>query len=360
MSWNDPHPGSPESPRRWVAVVCVAVLVVALAAWVGCLAAGDSARAWRALLVNFVYFAPLAGGIAIWPAIVMISRGTWMGPAQGPALAAVAFAPVSLIAYLGLCIGVAHWAPWLRAEGLPNRAWLNAPFLLVRDGVALAAFWGVAWLFAVRARAGRPVGLGVAAILAYSVAFSLIGFDLVMALDPHWYSTLFGGYFFMSGIYSGMAAWILTVLARRAGATPDRLHDLGNLLLAFSLITAYLMYSQVLPIWYENLPQETRYVAPRLNFGTWRPVGVGLLATFYLGPLALLLTRWSKRTGWFLGGVAGLVLVSHWVERWWLVAPTTRGAVAPGLADGSIAAAFLAALLLSLRLGSRQTAEANT
>ncbi len=335
---------------------CAGVFVGALLLWGWCLGAGDADRAWRALLVNFVYFTPLAAGVATWPAVVMLSRGGWLGPARRAALAAVAFAPVSLVAYLALCLGVSHWAPWLHARELPNRAWLNAPFLLVRNGVALGVFWALAWWFAARARTGRPVRLGIAVILAYATAFSLLGFDLVMALDPFWYSSLFGGYFFMSGMYGGMAAWTLAVLVRRMGATPDRLHDLGNLLLAFSLITTYLMFSQLLPIWYENLPQETRQVAPRLNFAAWQPVGVGLLATFYLGPLVLLLTRWSKRTGWFLGAVAGLVLASHWVERWWLVAPTTGGPASPGLADGSMAAAFLAALVLSLGLGSPRLA----
>jgi hypothetical protein len=349
MSSNDPQPGQGARSRRGLFIACVGVLGVGLGAWGGCLAAGDAARAWRALLVNFVYFTPLAAGLATWPAVVMASRGAWMGPARRLALAAVGFAPVSLAAYLALCLGVEHWAPWLHAEDLPNRAWLNAPFLLTRDGVALAVFWGLAWRFAVRARTGRPIRLAIAVILAYAIAFSLIGFDLIMALDPHWYSTLLGGYVFMTGMYGAAAAWTLLVIVRRTGATPDRLGDLGNLLIAFSLIASYLMFSNLLPIWYENLPHETRYVAPRLNFATWQPVGVALLVVVYLGPLALLLPRGLKRTAWYLGAVAGLVLVGLWVERWWLVVPTLGGPPTPGVADASLAAAFLAALVLALR-----------
>jgi hypothetical protein len=97
--------------------------------------------------------------------------------------------------------------------------------------------------------------------------------------------------------------------------------DLGNLIIAFSLLTAYMMFSQLLPIWYENLRHEVRFVMPRAYGPNWTTVSAGLLATVYLGPLAMLLWRRVK-TGRGLAVVAGIVLAGMWVERWWLVTPT--------------------------------------
>ena len=84
-----------------------------------------------------------------------------------------------------------------------------------------------------------------------------------MALDPHWYSLLFGGYFFISGMYIAVAAWVAPSATVDDRSTPDHLHDLGKLVVAFSLLTTYMMYSQLLPIWYENLPEEIRFLVPR-------------------------------------------------------------------------------------------------
>ena len=120
--------------------------------------------------------------------------------------------------------------------------------------------------------AGRPVALACWLAFAYCAVFTLLGFDMVMALDPHWFSTLFGGYFFVSGLYAALAAWTLITALRSAAPDKERLHDLGKLMVAFSLLTVYMMYSQLLPQWYENLPNE---VALRRAAPAFRAVGLG-------------------------------------------------------------------------------------
>ena len=174
-----------------------------------------------------------------------------------------------------------------------------------------------------------------------------------MALDPVWFSTLFGGYFFISGMYAAVTCWALLSVLHPA-RTPDRLHDLGKLVVAFSLMTTYLAYSQLLPIWYENLPQEVRFPLPRMRFGGWQLVSIGLLATVYLGPLVVLLTRWAKRTPRFLGAVTMLLLLGMWLERWWLVEPTFEPAARLGVPELAMGAAFLGALGLAMEEGRRR------
>jgi len=177
-----------------------------------------------------------------------------------------------------------------------------------------------------------------------------------MALDPRWFSSLFGGYFFISGMYIAVAAWTFLAV-RRPGVTRDQCSDLGKLIVTFGLLTTYLMFSQLIPIWYENLPAEVRFVVPRMNFRQWQWVSIALLGIIYLGPLVFLLTRWSKKTPRFLQAVAFAVLVGMWVERWWLVAPTFNRHIVFGPTEVAITTAFLAAFAFSVLLADRKNSK---
>jgi hypothetical protein len=360
MSWSDDkrprRAPSAGSGQAWT-LACAALAAAGLAGWLVYALTIDPERAWRALLVNFVFFTPLAIGMVVWSAIVILSRGQWAEPIKDSALCGVVLAPVSLIAYGALWIGKTHWAGWLKLKSLPQGTWLDSSFVFVRDGLGLLLLWGLALWFARRRRQERPLVLGGVLAFAYSMIVSLMAFDLVMALDPLWYSTLFGGYFFISGLYASVAAWTLTAILQQPTLHRERLQDLGKLIVTFSILTTYLMYSQLLPIWYENLPRETRFVAPRLQNAEWRFVSTWLLAVIYLGPLVVLLTRWSKRTPRFLGAVALAVLIGLWIERWWLVTPALGGRAQLGLVELSITAAFTSAFVFGIqryrRLASR-------
>jgi hypothetical protein len=337
------------SRRRPAArLIWAAVLIVGAVGWLAYVLAGDADRAWRALLINFVYFTPLAAGLAVWPAVVTASRGRWMGQLQSTAAAGVGFAPASMLAFVILFLGRNHWAGWLCQSDLANNWWLNEPFLFLRDAVALAVIWLLAWLFGRQSRQSRQTKMAGWLILTYAVVFTLIAFDMVMALDPHWFSTLFGGYFFVSGMYAAAAAWTLMSLRSQPGPDVRQKHDLGKLIVALSLLTAYMMFSQLIVLWYENLPHEVRFVIPRLSHGPWRLVSAALLATIYLGPLVYLLSRWSKLNARPLGIAAAAVLIGLWMERWWLVTPTLGGELTIGGVEVCITAAFVAAWVLSM------------
>jgi Ni/Fe-hydrogenase subunit HybB-like protein len=313
-----------------------------LLVWLFLLRGDDPGRAWRSLLINFLFFSSLSAGLVVWPALVRTCNGRWQEQLEHLAGAGIAFSIPSLVALVALWIGSPGWAPWYQ-KSLHQGLWLDNSFLFGRDLAALLIFWGLA-LYYLRQR-GRGEGsfCGVALTLVYCLVFSLLGFDLVMALDPQWYSNLAGGYFFISGLYIAITGWAL-LASRHPGASPDQLHDLGKLMVAFSLMTTYLMYAHLLPFWYENLPQEIRFLVPRMNFQPWKSVSYLLLCLVYFGPLVLLLTERAKRDRRILGAVTLLVLVGLWLERWWLVAPTFDPALRLGLSELSLAAAFLGVL----------------
>ena len=331
------------------------LLALGAVMWIFSLVGGESVRAWHAFLVNFLFFTPLAAGLVVWTAIVMASRGTWMGPAEEVAALGQAFALPSLAALLLLWAGSSAWAPWPRLDP-HQRIWLDTTFIFARDFLALAVFWGTALRYRRRRRLLEDKSAAAVLVLVYCLTFSLLGFDLVMALDPHWVSSLFGGYFFISGLYIAMAAWTL-IIAWRGRVEKERLHDLGKLLLAFSILTTYMMYCQLIPIYYENLPQETRFLIPRLNYQPWRTVSMFLAGVVFVGPLFLLLTVWAKRNRRYLGSVAGLILVGMWVERWWLVAPTLEPRMSLGLPEAGAALLFLGVLGMCLQVFCRRREE---
>ena len=328
------------------------ILILGAAVWLACALGADAPRAWRALLVSFIYFTPMAAGMAVWPAVARVARGQWAGPAERSAFAAVAFAPVSLAAFAGLWIGRDSWAGWTHYADLENAAWVNTPFIFAREAVALVFIWVLIAWFVRRAGRERCRRFAAWTIFAYCIVFSLVALDFVMALDPHWASALFGVYFFVSAMYAGEAAWTLASLVHRRTDTRRR-HDLGKLIVAFSLLTTYMMFSQLVVIWYGNFPEEVRFVIPRLRFDRWGGVSAALLAVVYLGPLVLLLVRRSKLSAGYLAAVALAVLAGLWLERWWLVTPTLGGEMTLGLPELSITAAMAAALVLAIALFDR-------
>lgn len=318
------------------------LVVAGLVLWLFTLSSTGAERAWLALLVNLLYFGPLGAGLVAWLGIIALSRGKWAGDYHHLAGLGIMVSPPSLLAVTALWLANAHWAPW-NGRDLVQGAWLNTSFLLARDLLSLVLFWLAAWFFLSRRRQNRGGGWGDALfVLLYGAVFSLMGFDLVMALDPAWHSSLFGGYFAVSGLYTAVAA-LAFMAAWQHHPHPAFLHDIGKLMVAFSLLTAYLMYSQLLPIWYENLPGETSFVFTRLQLRPASVLSGLLLGAVYLGPLVLLLTVWAKKNRYVLGLVSGLILFGMWLERWWLVLPTLAPGSSPGLADAGMALAFLGA-----------------
>lgn len=321
-----------------------------LVIWFFMLSGVDAPRVWRGFLINYLFFTSLAAGLVVWPAIVVAAYGSWMKPVEYIGRTGISFAVPSLIALVVLWTGSAHWAPWIDAPE-DKQWWLNNTFLFARNVVAQIIFWVVAiWFMQKRKSKTARVAAGWL-VFTYAVTFSLVGFDFVMALEPEWYSMMIGGYFFISGLYLAVAAWILLSIFLKQADIEVR-HDLGKLLVAFCLVTAYLMFSHLLPIWYENMPEETIFLIPRMNLA-WKGISYVLLACVYLGPLLLLLPRWTKRNRVYLSAVAAIVFVGMWIERWWLVSAVFEkykillgwSEIVPFLAFGGLLAA---GILISL------------
>lgn len=299
-------------------VIALTLTALGFAAWL-VLARDDPRRAYAALLAGFSFFLPIMAGLITWSAVVQVSHGQWMGSLERTALSGLGFAIPSLALLMILWVGGRYWAPWY-ADSFSQAAWFMPGFVFGRTFFILALFWILcAWYASRRLKSeGRLSGAWL--ILAYCMAMSLYGFDFILGLVPPWPNAVFGVYFFVSGMYGAATVWAL--VAAVSSADVHQRHDLGKLVYAFCMLTAYLMFAQLLTIWYENLPSETTALVLRFNLLPWSGVSLALLAVIYIGPIGYLLPRRCKRSRPLLGGFSVLILAGLWVERMWLVLPS--------------------------------------
>ena len=289
--------------------------------------AREADRAWGVFLVNFLFWTAISQGGAVFLSILYVTGAKWAQPLKRIAARTIAFLPLSFFLFLLLYLGRESIFPWI-ADPIPEKAaWLNVPFLFVRDGVGLLLLTGASVLL-VFSRQGRSPLFSSIFLLLYILVYSLIGFDLVMSLAPHWYSTLFGAYFFMSSLYVGLAALaVSSALTRKYRKLEGEIgtgqfHDLGKLLFAFCILTGDFLWSQFAVIWYGNIPEETEYVILRTMEMPWAPVAWGVLIGSFVVPFFVLLSRGVKEKPWSLLVVASVILIGMWFERYLLVVPS--------------------------------------
>jgi len=179
-------------------------------------------------------------------------------------------------------------------------------------------------------------------------------FDLLMSLDPHWYSTMFGIYYIINAIVGNYALLIVTIFVLqlfghlRKTVTIEHFHDLGKYLFAFTFFYGYVAFSQYMLMWYSNIPEETQWMARHgastAIWNGWNHVIVLILFGHFLIPFVGLLSRFPKRHPGMLVFWALWQLVFVAVDMYWLVTPE-MGPTEPQRPQIAITAAAIAGLL---------------
>jgi hypothetical protein len=273
---------------------------------------------------------------------------------------------VSFLFFLSLGLGALFFVLIQYASQVPGAAehdallrwkapFLNVPFFLIRAVFYFGCWSVIALLYyngsrrqdetgdtAVSARLRRFAG---PAIIVVALTQTFASIDWIVSLTPHWYSTMFGVYFF-AGAFVGFIALLSVVApAMRAARlldtviTAEHLHDIGKFLFAFTAFWAYIAFSQFFLIWYANLPEETIWFKARLE-GSWEIVSLLLMAGHFGAPFFFLMGRDVKRRASTLALGGTWLLVMHFVDLYWQIMPTLHPeGVRPSALD---AAAFLA------------------
>lgn len=164
-------------------------------------------------------------------------------------------------------------------------------------------------------------------VFALSLTFTAI--DFMMSLEPHWFSTIFGVYFFAGIIVAALSTiTIVVILLKEKGyfspwMNDDHLFSLGALLFAFINFWAYIAFSQFLLIWYADLPEETFWYLIRWE-GGWVYFSLALIIAHFAVPYFALLTQPSKKDPKRLKFIAIWLLVAHFIDLFWLIMPNMK------------------------------------
>jgi hypothetical protein len=359
--------------------------------------AGNAARAWQAYLVNFLLFSAMAHGALLFSTLMHAVRARWSGPLADLAEAFTSFFPVSLLLYMGLFLGKAHLFPWIGHDLHGKEAWLNVPFLFARDvagllilyGLGLAYLYHALWFKLSDRGASGPLGrwlwrrwqrrppdeeryrrrrtvFSFLYMLAFALVLSLLGYDLVMSMDPHWYSTLFGAYSFVKAVYVGFGALIILAsllhLNRSNGFTlaSSQFHDIGKLFFAFGLVWADFFYAQFVVIWYGNIPEETAYIIARTMTAPWNWLAWTVFGVCFIAPFLILLNKKIKTVPAAMMAICGTVIVGMWLEHFLLLGPAFHhnAEVLPlRWIDGLIGLGFLGLLMAAISVYLKQFPE---
>ena len=311
----------------------------ALLAVGGAVAFGSPVAVLRAYLVAWAYWWTLAvGGLGL-ACLHQTTSGRW-GLVTSRAFEAMARTlPLLGLAFAPVLLRLGDIYPWygVDAETLGNRAmWLNPQAFFGRTTGYFVVWTVLAWTVSSwsgrRDSAPKPeqrsglIKLGAAGLLLFVLTTSFAALDWFMSLEPDWYSTIYGALFIIDAGLIALAVGILTAWSRRDSAamreyaTVESWTDLGNLLLAFTMVWAYFHFSQFLIIWSADLPVESVWYLKR-GTGGWLAWANLVVVAHFLVPFFLLLSRPVRRTPDRLARVAAWILIAHLAHLFWMLAP---------------------------------------
>jgi hypothetical protein len=324
--------------------------VVLLAATVGLgVANGDHfERFFHSYLAAICYWLSVSVGALFFIIIQPLTRSRWSPvvrriaeilTAGFPVLLVLALAGIIVPMFAGAAGPYHHWVHAPADDHLVHakHAWLNVPFFGARIIGYFAIWWGMSRYFFKKSveqdASGDPAiteRLRIVAgpsVIAFALTVCFAAFDLLMSLNPHWFSTIFGVYFFAGCVIANYATLILTSMFLQGGGklrhsiTTEHYHDMGKLLFAFVFFWSYTGFSQFMLIWYANLPEETVWFHVRW-YTSWRDVSYVLLFGHFMFPFVFLLSRWTKRWRKPLAFFAVWMMAMHYVDLFWLVMPS--------------------------------------
>jgi hypothetical protein len=319
--------------------------------------AGQPVQAYASYLFAFMLFLGLGLGALFFVLIHHITGSRWGVAVRRVAEGIMGTLPLFAILFVPIVFGMGHLFEWSRPEVLEvdaltasKTAYLNVPFFLIRAVIYFAVWAGLSVYMAkssLRQDKGDGVnilakmrGATAPALILYGLTVTFAAFDWLMSLSPHWFSTIFGVYYF-AGAFQGFLALMIVVglLLQRGGllqgvVTVEHYHDLGKLLFGFTVFFAYIAFCQYFLIWYANIPEETFWFTDR--WGQWSGVSVSLIFFTVVLPFVVLLGRQAKRNSAPLLVGALLVLVGRVIDMYWLVMPSLK--VGPAFHWTSIAA----------------------
>lgn len=304
---------------------------------------GDSGQFYRAYLVGFIFVAGIGIGSLALLMLQYLTGGSWGILIRRHLEAAVKTLPLLMLAFIPIVIGMRHIYPWAVPGGehdemmVHKHAYLNPGFFIGR-AVFFFLAWSLIGYFLTRwdrrfeETMDPRLGLAQRKLSAVGLLFAALGMtfvsiDWVMSIEHAWYSTMFGISYIVGNALTALCFCVLMLVALHREeplatyARPGIFRDLGNLMLAFTMLWAYTAFSEFLLIWYANIREEVPYFLHRME-GGWGVVSILLIVFHFFLPFFMLLMRAIKDRPKTLGIVASLLLIMRVVDYIWIIVPS--------------------------------------
>ena len=298
-------------------------------------------------LMAFTYW----GGISFTSVILLMifhaTHARWVTVLRRPIEAMAASVAIFLFLFIPLIFVMKHVYVWVEPpESLGKEALKliagKAAYLNVKGFVVRTVIYFILAIFVSQRLYGwslkqdatgdvmllqKQRSLGAGGLPFIGLALTFGAFDWLMSLNPTWFSTVFGVYYFGGSMVAALS--LLAIITKRGRAAnvfggnmnDEHTHNIGKLMLAFTCFWTYIAFSQLMLIWIAGLPDETPFYITRFNPG-WRWIGALLIFGHFFLPFGALLSRSLKRSPTRLAWVAGWILFIHLVDIFWLVMPS--------------------------------------
>ena len=340
-------------------LVVAAMILIGAGVFVVALMNGQEQRAWSSLLFNCFFFFNIALIGVAFANMQEVIAARWGRPVKKIHEGFGAFLPVGALL---LCLflvavkfnfrGAENLYKWMVDPHMLDHfwgknIWLQKDFMIYRNiaaliGIAVVSYWHLGMVkkrdkLFLDGKKEEALQYGqkvldklrywsAPILVFYAIALSLVAFDMLMSLSPLWFSTLWGGWVFASGMQSMLATLLLILLWLRRKKefhgliSTQQLHDVGKLLYGFTIFFAYLTYAHILTYWYGNVPEETEYYLHRLH-EPWIYFILIIPIFVFLVPLFALIPKAAKYTDVWTHILCIGILASQWCVMLMVVMP---------------------------------------
>lgn len=301
-------------------------------------------RAFFDYLWIYLFLVSIGVGSLALVALEYLVGAYWSTPFRRITELLASLTPVLIILAIPLFFGLHDLFHWTHTEVVETDAVLKAksPYLNIEFFALRTAFCLLLWFlfYTLLTRNsekqdadGDPVytkrNVTLSTIFAplFVITITITAVDWAMSLEPHWFSTMFGVYYFAGTVVAAFSATtIVSVLLKTNGYLDPRIkagsfYSLGTLIFGFNVFWAYIAFSQFLLIWYADLPEETFWLIHRWE-GSWKFVSLALLFIHFIIPFLILIGRNAKTNLGLLKWMAPWMLFAHALDLYWLIFPT--------------------------------------
>jgi hypothetical protein len=334
----------PQLDRLQRSGLLTGALALLLCALFGLHSPGAAQRAFQSYLFSYLYWFSIPLGCMAILMMHHLTGGWWGYPIRRLLEAGTRTCLVMTVLFIPILFGIKKLYPWtIWAVDKPadpalhfKAMYLTENFFVVRS-VIYFAIWLTLVYFLNRwsyqqDRTGNPrlasvlEAFSAPGLILWGIAVTYSSIDWIMSIEPLWFSTIYGMLFMVVEALAAMA-FVIFVLRLLADSEPiknivtgSQFNDLGNLMLAFVMLWAYLSFSQFLIIWAGNLRDEIPWYLARA-FGGWGALAIFLMIMHFAVPFLLLLQRGVKRRLRVLAGLTGMMVFLTLVDVYWLVVP---------------------------------------